>query len=131
MLAYGWLAVVRHSRFNSTGFDLAINEQVLWNTLNGRLLATSLEVDNAFADHFRPFLLAVLPAHALFQTPETRPVLQTILGATAAIPFYLLARYKLENEIIAVDESQRPEANPSDGQYLASITAGNAAIFPS
>ncbi len=102
ILAYSWLAVTRHSRLNSTGFDLAINEQILWNTLNGRFFATSLEVDNSFADHFRPFLLAVLPAYALFQTPETLLVLQTIVLASAAIPLYLLARYKLENEIIAL-----------------------------
>ncbi|MDY7076087.1 MAG: hypothetical protein SXV54_04090, partial [Chloroflexota bacterium] len=30
--AYGWLASERHNRFNSTGYDLAIKEQVVWNT---------------------------------------------------------------------------------------------------
>ncbi|MFL7791002.1 MAG: DUF2079 domain-containing protein, partial [Anaerolineae bacterium] len=49
--AYGWLATQRHERFNSTGFDLAIKEQVIWNTLHGRFFASSPEVENAFADH--------------------------------------------------------------------------------
>ncbi len=53
---YSWLAISRHQNFNSTGYDLAINEQIVWNTLNGRFFASSLEVDNSFADHFRPFL---------------------------------------------------------------------------
>ena len=58
-VAYGWLAITRHLRFNSTGFDLAINEQIVWNTLNGRFFAASLEVNNSFADPFRPLLLLV------------------------------------------------------------------------
>ena len=39
VVAYGWLANERHSRFNSTGFDLGIKEQVIWNTVHGRLFS--------------------------------------------------------------------------------------------
>ena len=102
VLAYGWLAVTRHQRFNSTGFDLAINEQILWNTLNGRFFASSLEVNNSFADHFRPFLLAVLPFYALFQRPETLLIWQTAVLASAAVPIYLLAIVKLQDKVIAL-----------------------------
>ncbi len=102
VLAYGWLAITRHQRFNSTGFDLAINEQILWNTLNGRFFASSLEVGNSFADHFRPFLLVILPFYALFQRAETLLIIQTVVLAAAAIPIYLLAKDKLHDRLIAV-----------------------------
>jgi len=102
ILAYSWLSVTRHQRFNSTGFDLAINEQILWNTLNGRFFASSLEVGNSFADHFRPFLLAVLPFYALFQQTETLLIIQVIILASAAIPIYLLANDKLQDRLISL-----------------------------
>ena len=63
--------------------------------MNGRFFATSLEVDNSFADHFRPFFLVVVPLYAIFQTPETLLILQALVLASAAIPLYLLAYAKL------------------------------------
>jgi uncharacterized membrane protein len=96
--AYSWLAVTRHQRFNSTGYDLAINEQIVWNTLNGRFFASSLEVDNSFADHFRPFLLALLPFYAVAPRPETLLVLQAIGLALGAIPLYLLAKEQWQSK---------------------------------
>ncbi|MFN2272345.1 MAG: DUF2079 domain-containing protein, partial [Anaerolineae bacterium] len=68
--AYGWLAIQRHERFNSTGFDLAIKEQVIWNTLHGRFFASSPEVENAFADHFQPVMLALIPLYVLIPSPK-------------------------------------------------------------
>jgi len=100
--AYGWLSIARHQRFNSTGYDLAINEQIVWNTLHGRFFASSPEVDNSFADHFRPFLLIVLPFYALFPSPLTLLVLQTLGLVMGAVPLYRLARYKLSNPAVAL-----------------------------
>lgn len=100
MAAYGWLAVTRHQRFNSTGYDLAINEQIVWNTVHGRFFASSLEVDNSFADHFRPFLLALAPFYLLFQSPLTLLLVQTAGLALGAIPLYLLARERLQQRLV-------------------------------
>jgi len=100
--AYGWLSIVRHQRFNSTGYDLAINEQIVWNTLHGRFFASSLEVDNSFADHFRPFLLVLLPPYALFPSPVTLLVLQVLGLALGAIPLYRLAQHKLSSPTVAL-----------------------------
>lgn len=100
--AYGWLSVTRHERFNSTGYDLAIGEQIIWNTLNGRFFASSLEVDNSFADHFRPFLLALVPVYAILQTPKTLLVIQSLVLASAAIPLYLLASTKVSDRRVGL-----------------------------
>jgi len=100
--AYSWLAISRHQAFNSTGYDLAINEQIIWNTLNGRFFASSLEVDNSFADHFRPFLMAMMPFYAIAPHPETLLVLQTIGLALGAIPLYFLAKEQWGNQLAAL-----------------------------
>lgn len=95
-LAYGWLSIVRHLRFNSTGYDLAINEQIVWNTMHGHFFASSPEVDNSFADHFRPFLIVLLPFYAFFQSPITLLVIQVMVLASGAVLLYQLAKQKLD-----------------------------------
>jgi uncharacterized membrane protein len=99
---YGWLSLTRHQRFNSTGYDLAINEQIVWNTLHGRFFASSLEVDNSFADHFRPFLAFLIPIYAAFPSPSTLLIVQTVALAASALPLYLLARDKLADPSVSL-----------------------------
>jgi uncharacterized membrane protein len=56
---YGYLGFARHFHFNSHLFDLGIQDQVVWNTSQGTLYRSSVEVDNYLGDHFQP-LIAVL-----------------------------------------------------------------------
>lgn len=100
--AYGWLANERHNRFNSTGYDLAIKEQVLWNTAHGRFFASSVEVENAFADHFQPVMLALVPLYALIPAPELLLWVQTVGLAAGAIPLYRLAQRRLNSTGLAL-----------------------------
>lgn len=101
-LAYGWLAMVRHVRFNSTTYDLAIHEQAIWNTVHGRFLATSVEVDNALADHFRPFLAVVALVYAPFPSPLTLLGLQALVLGLGMIPLYRLAKRRLSSDLLAL-----------------------------
>jgi uncharacterized membrane protein len=100
--AYGWLATQRHARFNSTGYDLAIKEQVIWNTLHGRFFASSVEVENAFADHFQPVMLALIPLYAIIPSPELLLWVQVVGLAAGAIPLYRLARRRLDSSWLAL-----------------------------
>jgi uncharacterized membrane protein len=100
--AYGWLATQRHDRFNSTGYDLAIKEQVIWNTLHGRFFASSPEVENAFADHFQPAMLALLPIYAVIPSPKLLLWVQVVGLAAGAIPLYRLARRRLNSPWLAL-----------------------------
>lgn len=97
VVAYGWFANERHNRFNSTGYDLAIKEQVIWNTVHGRFFASSVEVENAFADHFQPLMLALIPLYALLPSPGLLLWLQVVGLAVGAIPLYRLAQRRLNS----------------------------------
>lgn len=99
VVAYSWLSIARHHRFNSTGYDLAINEQIVWNTLHGDFFASSLEVDNSFADHFRPFLMVPMLVYAIFPSPVTLLILQALVLALGALPLYNLARRRLPDSV--------------------------------
>jgi uncharacterized membrane protein len=101
-LAYGWLAMTRHVRLNSTTYDLAIHEQAIWSTLHGRFLATSVEVDNALADHFRPFLAVAALVYAPFPSPLTLLGLQAFALALGMIPLYRLAKRRLSSDLLAL-----------------------------
>jgi uncharacterized membrane protein len=100
--AYSWLTIERHERFNSTGYDLAIKEQVIWNTAHGRFFSSSVEVDNAFADHFQPSMLALVPLYMLCPAPELLLLIQTVALALGAAPLYRLARRRLSSSGLAL-----------------------------
>ena len=99
--AYGAMAVIRHLRFNSTAYDLAIHEQAIWSTLHGHPFATSLEVDNYFADHFGPLLVVPMLPYALYQSPLTLVVIQALVLGLGAIPLFRLAQRKLSSALMA------------------------------
>lgn len=111
-ILFGALALLRHWSFHSTASDLAVFDQVLWNTINGRFMESTLSLARCdphsfFGDHFSPALLLILPAYVLFPRPETLIVVQTIALALGVWPVYLLARRFL----------------PSTGQRLVWVAA--------
>jgi uncharacterized membrane protein len=99
-ILFGALALVRHWSFHSTASDLAVFDQVLWNTINGRFMESTLSLARCvphsfFGDHFSPALLLILPLYAVFPRPETLLIVQTVALAVGAWPIYLLARRSL------------------------------------
>ena len=94
-LLLGALALVRHWTFHSTASDLAVFDQVLWNTIHGRFMESTLslarcEPHSFFGDHFSPALLLILPLYALFPHPETLIVVQTIAPRGRRVPITCL-----------------------------------------
>ena len=99
-ILFGTLALVRHWTFHSTASDLAVFDQVLWNTIHGRFMESTMslarcEPHSFFGDHFSPALLLLVPPYALFPHPETLIVVQTIALALGVWPIYLLTRRSL------------------------------------
>ena len=96
-ILFGALALLRHWTFHSTASDLAVFDQVMWNTVHGRFMESTIslarcEPHSFFGDHFSPALLLLVPPYALFPHPETLIVAQTLSLALGAWPIYLLAR---------------------------------------
>jgi uncharacterized membrane protein len=101
-LALAYVAVMTLAQFHKLdsfemGFDLALQEQVFWNTIHGRWLATSTlattEIDLG-RDVIALDVLLALPYKLL---PDTRTllVLQTLAIAAGVIPLYALAKRHL------------------------------------
>ncbi len=99
-ILYSALAVLRHESYHSFGFDLALFDQVFWNTTQGRpfesTMSQALPVPHSLlGDHFSPIFLVLMPFYYAFPHPETLLVIQTFALALGAWPVYLLARLKL------------------------------------
>jgi uncharacterized membrane protein len=104
VLLFGALSLIRHWSFHSTGLDLGVFDQVVWNTSQGRFMESTLSLDRCvphsfFGDHFSPILLALVPLYWLAPHPETLLVVQTVALALGAWPLYLLARRLLSRGI--------------------------------
>jgi uncharacterized membrane protein len=111
-ILFGALALLRHWTFHSTASDLAVFDQVLWNTIHGRFMESTLslarcEPHSFFGDHFSPALLLILPLYVAFPRPETLIVVQTGALVLGVWPIFLLARHVL----------------PSSGQRLVWVAA--------
>lgn len=79
------------------GFDLAQNEQTIWNTSQGRWFQTSpfVTLRHDFDDGIVPFELILAIPYALFPGTLTLLFLQSVALASGAIPLFLLARDKM------------------------------------
>ncbi len=90
-VVFGSLALIRHWAFHSTALDLGVFDQVLWNTVHGRFMESTLSLERCdphsfFLDHFSPALLLIVPFYLVVPRPETLIAFQTVALALGAWP---------------------------------------------
>lgn len=97
IVTFTWLAILRHASFDSSGFDLGIYDQVVWNTLHGRpfFYTTTGQPLLHLSNHASLILLLVAPFYLIHSSPETLLFLQTTAIALGGLPLFWLAREKL------------------------------------
>lgn len=94
----GFEAVLRYETFKATAFDLGNMDQVLWNTIHGRLFQfTNQAIDwygppNRLGVHVEPIMLLVSLLYAVAADPRTLLIFQTVVLATGAPAVFLIAR---------------------------------------
>lgn len=88
------IAVFKYFRFGYNGFDLAIYNQAFWNTIHGRLFATSINPPSYLGDHAEWLILALAPLYALVPHPLSLVFLKIAALAVSAIPIWLIAKTK-------------------------------------
>jgi len=91
-------AVLRYETFKATAFDLGNMDQVIWNTLHGRLFQfTNHAIDwygppTRLAIHFEPIILPLSLLYSFGADPRILLVFQTLVLATGTLPVFLLTR---------------------------------------
>lgn len=96
-LVFGYLSVMRHVSLHTGGYDLGIFDQIVWNSLHGRLFLNSISIDApiSISHHFAPILLALVPIYSIWSDPLALLVLQTLALTLAAFPLYWYARAQI------------------------------------
>lgn len=96
-------AILRHVGLNASGFDLAIQDQVLWETAHGRWFHSSIEVDHYLGDHVSLIALVLAPLAWLpVWGVQWLLIFQTIALGSAAWPLHRLARIETQSAAWAV-----------------------------
>lgn len=99
-VTYAVLSILRHQSYHSTAFDLAVFDQIFWNTIHGRPFESTMDrgicgPHSFLGGHLSPALLAIVPLYALVPRAETLLVAQAAALSLGAWPLYLLARERL------------------------------------
>lgn len=91
-------SVLRYATFKATAFDLGNMDQVLWNTIHGRLFQfTNQAIDwygppTRLAVHVEPIMLVVSLLYMINANPITLLIFQTLVLAAGAPAVFLLTR---------------------------------------
>jgi uncharacterized membrane protein len=91
------LAIKQRTALYHFDEDLAIYDQIVWNTSRGRLFASTLiqHADNMLGDHFSPVVALFAPLYWIWSSANVLLVGQTVALALAALPLYAFARREL------------------------------------
>jgi len=103
IILFSFLSIIRYYSFITNAWDLGELSQSMWTTLHGGgIFQNNVVFDSEFHVHFRPILFLLLPIYAIFESPVTLLVLQSILIGLAAVPLYWIAKQELKSKIAIV-----------------------------
>ena len=93
---YAALAIRRHDRFGSGGYDLGIFDQAVWGYSHFELIPNTVKrVPNLLGDHFHPILAALAPLYWIWSDPRMLLLVQAVLLALGSVPVAWWAREQL------------------------------------
>jgi len=106
-IIFSYVTILRHYSFRTTGWDLGIFMQILWNTIHGTPFYYTYELlkvpsGNFLALHFAPIIILLVPLYALMPRAETLLVFQSFILGLGAIPLYLLTTKVLNSRVAAL-----------------------------
>jgi uncharacterized membrane protein len=98
---------MRHYTFNTAVYDLAMYDQTVWNTSQGRPFAINLLEDtmpgltNKLGDHVEPILLPLAALYWIRSNPDVLLVVQALALAVLVWPLYQLVRNRSQSVWLA------------------------------
>ncbi|MCD4760613.1 DUF2079 domain-containing protein [bacterium] len=94
--------LIKYYNFHYNVYDLAIFNQVFFNTLQGCWFEMTINLNNYLGDHFAPIIILLLPFYWLKQSPESLLVLQSVILGLSAWPLYRISRAAKNNKTISL-----------------------------
>ncbi len=125
-IVFFYLSVVRHYTFNTSAYDLAMYDQAVWNTSQGRWFEINLLEDtmpgltNKLGDHVEPILLPLALLYRIRSNPDVLLIVQAVALAALIWPLFHLVRSKTRSDFMA---------GVCVALYLAHPATWNALLF--
>jgi len=94
-IAYSVLSIVRHSHYQSFGYDLGINSQTVWRYSNFQLPYTTSDPfpnDTKLAAHVEIVYALISPFYWIYSSEYTLLVVEAAFLCSAGVAVFLLAR---------------------------------------
>jgi uncharacterized membrane protein len=94
-MAMAWfvsIAVDRWRGYQTSAFDLAFFDQLIWNAAHGRIGHSTFIDYNFLGQHLEPILIVFVPAYWLGGGPLVLTATQAVIAAAAAIPLFFAAK---------------------------------------
>ncbi len=131
-LYFSWYTLTADARCQTRGFDLAIYNQTLWNTIHGHWFRSTFEPgwEVLLADHVEPILLPISLLYLLWPDQRMLLLVQTFGLALGALPVYWLARDALEAARHAPSPADQQPAPPWPIQLSALAFAAAYLLHP-
>lgn len=96
---FSYYTILNHHRFGTSGFDLGIYDNLMFNATRGQPFRTTVLFGpaggNNLASHAEFIVILFAPIYALFPRAESLLVLQSSLLGFAAVPLFLFAATQL------------------------------------
>ena len=100
-LLFTYIGIMRHFAFSSSGIDMGVTDQAVWNTLKGRALFSSLDGNiSHLGAHFEPVLFLITPFYFVWPNIIVLIFLQSLAIALAVWPLYLIAKQNLNSRLL-------------------------------
>ncbi len=111
-LVFSIISIWKLNGYLYNGLDLAIFNNVFYNTLHGNWFWSSVQGHSYLGDHFAPILFLLLPIYAIWQAPETLLIIQSVFLGLAAWPIYMISRLVMDDKKMALGISVLWLINP-------------------
>ncbi len=93
------ICLYKYFNFLYNGLDLAIFNQVFYNSSFGRLFEFSIHPTSYLGDHFELIIFFLVPIYTIWRSPLNLLFIQACILGFTAIPLYLLAKKHLTPQL--------------------------------
>jgi uncharacterized membrane protein len=104
-IAFATLSIIRHNHYGSFGYDLGINDQVVWRYSQFQLPITTIGPipdTTKLAEHVELVYIFVAPFYWLWRNPITLILVRTAWFCASGIAIYLLAKKRELHNLISL-----------------------------
>jgi uncharacterized membrane protein len=100
---YAAFGLVRHWHFESSAYDLGINDQIVWHLSRLEAPASTVHgLSNMFGDHFSPVWALLAPFYWVYPHPESLIVAQALLLGASVVPVWIFLERRLPKHAAAL-----------------------------